>query len=300
MTSVAARIVASVFAVALLLHSPRVSAQNSGATTRQIFASISDDRSSPISDLTPADLIVKEDGKTREILAVEPAAGLLQVVVIVDDDGSGVFRYGLARFAELLQGRAEISMRIIRGQAQELFGFTKDADRWMAGIRLLGVRPPTPGGGQLLEGLADAAADLKRREAQRPVIVALTTGGGEQSPLDGDRVLDGLRDSRASLHVVFAGSPLPKALANKPSELLTGDYDLTHVLGDGPKETGGIRRDVIATQAVLTVVQQIARDLVMQMAITYVRPAGNNPRSLSVSSSRRGVKVVAPTRAPVR
>jgi hypothetical protein len=104
-------------------------------------------------------------------------------------------------------------------------------------------------------------------------------------------------DSNASLHVVYAGSPLPTAPVTRPSDLMQAHYQLEHVIGDGPKESGGVRRDVIATQAVLTTVQQIGRDLVSQLAVSYVGPPGKNgQRNLSVSTSRRGVKITAPTR----
>jgi hypothetical protein len=73
------------------------------------------------------------------------------------------------------------------------------------------------------------------------------------------------------------------------------------VLGDGPKQSGGRRRDVIATQALLTDLQEIATELKAQYAITYLRPPDRNPpQKIQVSVQRRGVTVIAPTRAPVR
>lgn len=214
-----------------------------------------------------------------------------------------MFRYGLIGFAELLQGRAEMSLSVIQGQVQTYFDPTTDAAVWAAGIRRLGVRPSTPGGGQLLEGINEAAKGLTRREARRPVIVALTTGGGEQSTQNADRILESLRQSRAELHVVFAGSSTPTPLTNvsRPSDLLDGTFNLNVVLGDGPKISGGRRRDVIAMQAVLTTVQQIARDLLSESVVTYTRPAMKNPPwKLAISSARGNVKVIAPTLAPLR
>jgi hypothetical protein len=74
---------------------------------------------------------------------------------------------------------------------------------------------------------------------------------------------------------------------------------LSKVIGDGPKESGGIRRDVLTAGLVQTEVQQVAADLLNQYEITYVRPGGGNaPRKLQVSVRRDGASVVAPTRAP--
>lgn len=285
----------------LTLVSAGASAQTAGRPVWRVFINAAGDHDAPVSDLTPADVVVKEDGRTREVLAVEPATGPMQIVVLVDDDGSGVFRYGLEQFAELMRGRASISLRIIRGQVQEMFSFTPDADRWMAGFQQLGIRPSTPGGGQLIEGVFGAARDLARREADRPVIVALTTGSGEQSPRRSDEVLTALRESHASLHVVYATSPRPSAPVTRPSDLLQGDFDLDQVLSDGPKESGGVRRDVIAAGAVRNEVQRIARDLINQIAVTYARPdQWDPPKRIGISTPRRGVKITGPSRAPIR
>jgi hypothetical protein len=85
----------------------------------------------------------------------------------------------------------------------------------------------------------------------------------------------------------------------KPSDLLENNFNLSKVIGDGPKESGGIRRDVLTAGLVQTEVQQVAADLLNQYEVAYARPpAGNAPRKLQVSVRRGGATVVAPTRAP--
>jgi len=262
-----------------------------------------DDRNVPVTDLGAADFVVKEDGKPREVLSVRPATAQLQVVVLVDDNGTGMFRNGLAGLAELLQERAELSLRAVTGQVQTIVDYTTDPRAWIAGISKLGVRPPTPEGGQLLEGVSEAAKQLKLREAPRPVIIALTVGGEEQSTLQARQVLDQLHASRASLHVVFAESPAvrPNLMAARPADLLEGNLNLGRVIGDGPKQSGGRRQDVLATRTVQTAVQAIARGLLAQFEVTYARvQSGGSPQKLEVSVRRPGLKVIAPTRAPVR
>ena len=268
---------------------------------RTVYVSAIDGRGQPVLDLGAGDFTVKEDGRTRQILTVEPATEIVQLAIVVDDNGTGMFRYGLAGLAELLQGRAEISLRAVTGQVLTLFDFTPDARAWMAGLSRLGARPGSPEGGHLLSGISEAARDLRGREARRPVILAVTVGGDEQSSLLARHVLDQLHQSRAALHVVFAESPAvrPGGVAGKPADLLENNFDLSRVLGDGPKQSGGRRRDVLAAQAVQNEIQQVARDLLRQYAVTYARPAGaGTPGSLDVAIARRGVKAVAPSRAP--
>jgi hypothetical protein len=280
---------------------PAAQLETRGATTAlTVFATVNDRQHVPIGNLESADFLVNEDGKDRQVLSAVPAAQPLQIIVLVDDNGTGIFRYGLARFAESMQGRAEMSIRVVTNQVQTVVNFTPDVKVWLAGISRLTVRPATPEGGQLIEGIVTAAADLRKREARRPVILALTVGGSEQSPRVSNDVLNELWRSRSALHVVFAETiARPAPAVTKPSDLLENNFNLSKVIGDGPKESGGIRRDVLTAGLVQTEVQQVATDLLSQYEITYARPVGGNaPRKLQVSVRRSGASVTAPTRAP--
>ena len=98
-----------------------------------------------------------------------------------------------------------------------------------------------------------------------------------------------------------AGSRCGPRPPSRPADLLEGNLNLNQVLGDGPKQSGGRRRDVIATQALLTDLQEIAGELAAQYAVTYARPSeGHGPQKLQVTVPRKGVTVIAPTRAPAR
>jgi hypothetical protein len=296
LTSIAAALVLS----AALEQVATVSAQDTAASIIYVTAADSQDR--PIGGLGVDDFIIKEDGKERQILSVERAEIQPQISVLVDDNGTGVFGFGLVRLAERLQGNAEMSFRTVINQVQLIADFSPDVNVWMAALGRLGVRPGTPEGGQLLEGIFETARDFTRRESRRPVILALTVGGDEQSPRLATQVLNELWKSHAALHVVFVNSPAvrPQRAASRPSDLLEGGFNLGRVLGDGPKETGGRRREVLATGAVLNDVQRVASDLRDQYVIAYARPAAGNPLRLQVTSKRRGVTVIAPTRAPAR
>jgi len=165
-------------AAALALSArPQTSAQTAvhgATTTMSVFVNVSNRSHVPIEDLESADFLIKEDGKDRTVLSAVPAAPPLQIIALVDDNGTGIFRYGLARFAESMQGRAEMAIRVVTNQVQTIVPYTSDVKVWLAGISRLTVRPATPEGGQLIEGIVTAAAELRKREARRPVILALT------------------------------------------------------------------------------------------------------------------------------
>jgi hypothetical protein len=273
----------------------------SSAQTAYVIAL--DGKSQTIIDLTAADFIVKEDGKACLVIAAEVAAAPMEVAILVDDNGTGMFRYGVSNLIQRLQGQAEVTLSVVEGQVRKVVDYTADVNVLLAGAGHLGVRPSTPDGGQLLEGIFEAAKELKGREARRPVIIALTVGGDEHSPLDARYVLDRLHESRAALHVVLATSQSVRTMspATRPGDLLEGNLNLSQVLGDGPKQSGGRRHEIVATAAVMAELQQIANELRNQYVVTYQRPDGaKTPRNLDVSVRRKGVTAIAPTRVPVR
>ncbi|HXT68621.1 MAG TPA: hypothetical protein VN700_02640 [Vicinamibacterales bacterium] len=292
----------SVATVSVVAAAPAGGERQAGAANPMtVFVSVTDRRHVPMDDLVAADFLIKEDGKERQVLSVGRASRPLQVVVLVDDNGTGIFRYGLTGLAELLQGRAELSLAAVTNQVQTIVDFTTSPGAWGQGIAQLGVRPGTPEGGQLIEGIYGAARRFRMREATRPVIVALTVGGDEQSQRLSSQVLDELWKSRAALYVVFAETiARPAKPINKPGDLLDGNFNLSKVIGDGPKESGGRRRDVLTAGLLYTEVQQVARDLLNQYEITYARPIERNqPARLQVLVGRSGAELTAPTRAPL-
>jgi VWFA-related protein len=279
-----------------------VAAQEKPASTNTVFVTAIEESGAPVLDLSASDLTIKEDGKTRDIVKVEVANVPMQVMILVDDNGSGIFRSGVAQFVQQLQGRAEIAISSVVGQTQKLVDYTTKMDALQSAINTLTARPGTPDGGQLLEGIFQAAKDQEKREARRPVIVALTVGGEEHSTLPAHHVLDQLAKSGSALYVIsVATSQLRGRVAvSKPSALLDENLNLGEVLGQGPKQTGGQRVEIVAAPGILLGLQNIATELKNQYAVAYARQTGKGMQRLNVSINRRGVIVRAPSRVSGR
>jgi hypothetical protein len=268
---------------------------------RRVYVSAHDRTGSVIADLTAADVEVKEGGKTREVVSLRPANGPLQIAILVDDNGTGLFRVPVARFVEALLGRAEFSIITVAGQPLKLTPFTPNGDVLREAIMQLNARPSTPDGGQLLAGISDAALDFERRRVARPVILVLTVGGEEHTQLPPQHVLEQLRKSGAALHVVsVVGSQLrPRAQPTRSEDLLNENLGINEVLGDGPKRSGGRREEVPAIAGAVTGLQQLAEALKHQYVIEYALPEGVKPSDrFSVSAKRRDVTLRAPTHIP--
>jgi VWFA-related protein len=255
----------------------------------------------PVTDLTAADFSIKEGGKARDVIRAGPAVAPMHIAILIDDDGTGLFRYGIAKFLDRLLGRAEFALSTVTGQTMKLVDYTASAQALSEALNGLRPRPGTPDGGQLLEGISESARELERRKAARPVIVALTVGGEEHSTLPAHHVLDQLRQSGAALHVVAVkgGGLRTPVAATKPSALLESNLNLSEVLGDGPKQSGGHRDEIVAAAGIATDLEQLAESLKRQYLIEYALPDGVKPSDkITVSVKRSGVTLWAPTRIP--
>jgi VWFA-related protein len=267
--------------------------------------SAADRNAVPVTDLAASEFVLKEGGKTREIVRAQRATTPMHVALIIDDSGTGIFRYAVANFVDqLLGGRVQFAIKRVVSQVQTLVDYTADVERLRQGVARLGVMPETPRGGQVLEGIFEASKEMQRREAERPVIVVLTDTDAEYSTLPAEHVLSQLTQSGSALYVVAVtkaaqSSPLDAgAVPEKPSDLLERSMDVNHVLGDGPKQSGGRRVEIIQTAGSISALQQMGEELSHQYEITYVVPAGEKPyQKLSVTAKRSGVTVRAPSRS---
>jgi len=287
-------------AVATAVCVPIVSAQ---APTKVVYVSALGEDGAPAKDLTAADFTVKENGKVREIVKVEPAPWPIQIALVVDDNGSGIFRAGLGAFVQALQGRAEFSVRSVTGQTLKLLDYTSDMTKVNDAIAKLNARAATNDGGQLLEGINDAARELEQREAKRSAILVFTVGGDEQSTRDSKQVLAQLQKSGAALTVLeFAASAIRQSsTAQTPADLMDNQMNLGEVTGDGTKQSGGRLLRLVATAGFPQGLQQILNDIVGQYAVTYALPASEKPSGkMEVQMKRKGVKIMAPTKVPQR
>ena len=250
--------------------------------TRKVYISATDSKGAPITDLTAAEITVKEGGKDRTVVSLQPAAAPMQVAILVDDAGTGAFQSAVLEFLQKMLGRGQFSISMLTPQALRLVDFTEDVEKLKGALDRLRPRGRLqPDGDQLPEAIADSAKELQRRKAERPVILAMTIAGGILHSVESNNVLKTVRSSGASLNVVY----------------ITG-ADLGQVLGDGPKESGGRIESAAGTgQAIATAVSRIADSLLNQYQLTYTLPDGVKMADrISVTTSRKGINLTSPSR----
>ena len=276
---------------------------------RIIYVTATDRDGLAVTDLQPADFELKADGRKSEIVSVRPAQAPLRIAVIVSDAGTGGFQLGLATFMQKLLGRAQFSLISLIVQPETIVDYASEAAVLKAGLMRLGPRGRQRGA-QLIETI-QAATKHVQRDGTRPVILVTRVGAEATTTLAGNDVREELRRSGAILYVVStvgaeraAPSQARQGISTEQAQLQDTEvsdsaFNLAQVLGDGSRESGGRHEQVISTTLV-PALERVADDLLGQYAISYRLPGGAKPGDkLSVSSKRKGVKLLAPARIPL-
>jgi len=275
--------------------SPRPAAA-SDVRTRDVYVSVLDSKEVAVPGLTAADFMVREDATPREVLRAGPATAPVQLILIVDDSEALTpalqpMREGLTKFVDKLQGHAEIGIVTVGERSTSLVPSTTDVNALKRGINRIFARSGS--GAYLLDGIQEVSQGLQKREATRPVIVAVTMEGVEFSNLQFETVLKALDASGAALHVLSVGMP--------SSSMADEMRNLNAVVAEGTKRSGGRRDQVLAISGIPDALSRVADDLLNQYVVTYGRPDKLiPPEKLQVTVSRPGVTVRARTRIPGR
>jgi hypothetical protein len=265
---------------------------------RTVYVTVTDGKGAAVPDLTAADFTIKEGGKEREVVKAVPATQTMRLAVMAEERllGDGGVRNGLFEFMKRLQPVAEIAFISIGLRNTTIVDYTTDLNAIVAGINGLSLNPPPSS--NVAEGILDIGKAMERAGAPRPVIVVVAVSGGQSGGASANEVLNQLRQSGASMHVVTIASN--EGMAD-PLGSLGDRSNREQVLGDGAKQSGGRRIEVTATVAVPKGLHQIASDLSSQYMIQYALPDGVKPdRRLNVSLKRRGLSMRAPSLIPDR
>ena len=242
------------------------------AIQKAMYVSVVNDAGAPVPDLGPADFTVREDNVAREVLRVEPAADPMQIAVLVDNsaasrDNISHMRQALPAFvAALTDGPAgqknEVTIIAIGERPTVLADYSTNRAALQKGIDRIWALRDT--GAYLMDGITEVCQGFKKREAGRPVIVALTAEGPEFSNRMHDQVIDPLKASGAAFNAIIIGRP--------SSSMSTEARERGLVLDEGTRATGGARIEILAVESLGMKLKQLADQLTHQYKVTYARP----------------------------
>jgi hypothetical protein len=263
-------ILVAILAVAWPALESRLAAQQ--GRQRAFYVGVVNDAGVPVSDLGIKDFVVKEDNVAREILKVEPAVDPMQIAVLVDTgqharDVIAHMRSGLPPFFAALTSGAPGTKNEVAlvgfGERPTIFtDYTVSPAALEKGMSRVWAQQGS--GPYLLDAIVEVSKALKKREAPRPVIVAIAVEGGELSYRHDQETLEALRDSGAAFHTLMIGTPSASMTDEARSRNI--------VLDRGTVETGGFRDQLLASNALPERLKKLADQLTHQYKVTYARP----------------------------
>ena len=242
----------------------------------------------PLTGLGVDAFAVREDGTTREVLRVD--AGDL---ADADRDprrqlaGGAQSHHRNPPRADLVRARASTASARSRSSASPIArpsftDYTTDLKQLDAGIGKVFAMPGS--GATLLDAIVEVSKGLGRREEDRAAMVMLTTENIEFSTRHYQDVLEELKKGGAQMHAVILNTPAGTSLSDEARNRAS-------VLDRGPRESGGTRTDVLASQAFQTKMLELAAILKSQHRVVYARPETLiPPEKIEVSATKPGVE----------
>jgi hypothetical protein len=276
-------LVSAVCVMAFVPMRARPAASARAETERAVSFSAVDGKGVPVADLAAPDLLLKENGKELPVASLKPATGPLQIVVIVDDGGSGTMRPAVARFLAATRGQAQFAIALLTPQPSKLTNFTSDDQSLVGALERIVERGRVQRDEtQLIEAISWATKELRQQKGPRPAIVAMTNSGEPPTSDVGNAILADLKDSGASLNIVhISGVPFGK------------------VMTDGTKQSGGLLLSANSTSGMSDALTRIANNLTHQYVVSYKLPEGSKPSErFELKATRQNITLLAPTRIP--
>jgi hypothetical protein len=140
------------------------------------------------------------------------------------------------------------------------------------------VFPQQDSGTCLLDGIFEVSEGMVKRDAPRPVIVAITTEGPEVSNRSYLQVLDMLGESGAILHIIAVGP-----MSNRST-------DRARVIDEGTVSSGGSYDNLLSSRGLTPRLKQLGTELSQQYLVTYAHPTSLiPPDKVTVSAAKPGL-----------
>jgi hypothetical protein len=248
----------------------------------------------PVTDATPEAISIREDGTRREILRMARATSPFPIAVVVDNSQAMApaiadLRKALATFLKTVDGLGPVAIFTVAERPTILQEYSTDPAALLEAAGRLFHAPGS--GATLLDTLSDVARGLGKRESDRAAIVVVTGEHTEYGNLHYANVLDRLRESEAMMYAIVLVNPNGSIATDEARNRAT-------VLDRGPRESGGMRIDVLTSMAVEAQLKVFGEMLKSQYRVTYARPeALIRPERVQVSSAKAGLEAYG---APAR
>lgn len=259
---------------------------------RTVTVTATDAKGTPVRGLTAADVVVLEDGVAREVVELELDSRPLTLAILVDNSEPMATHFRLivadavAQFLSRLPAGTRFAVWTTGDRPVKVADFGSDP---IQAAKALKRAFPT-GGNTLLDALVEASQDLRKREGERSVVVAVTGAGIGFSNYERNQVVDKAKAGGAQFHAVqFEESGPPELRGQDEGQVGRQEYDM--VLSRLTAETGGSSQHPLAATGVGKALEAVSAELAAQYRLSYRSLPGGKARKLKVEVARPEVKV---------
>ena len=279
---------------ALLLSAALLTLSSAGPAAAQsseltLFATVVDAAGKPVPGLGVEAFTVREDGRAREVLRVSRATQPMDLAVLVDNSQAASsaindLRKALVPFVKRLASAGhQVALVGLADRPTIITDYTSNATLLEKGVARLFAQPGS--GTTLLDAIRETSRGLQKRDAERRVMLAITTEGTDFSTPNYQTALDAIEDSHAAFFAMVLTQP-------GGADLRTEEARNRGILLDrGPESSGGRREHLLSSMALAGELEAFATELENQYQVVYARPAALvPPEKIDVAVSRPGLK----------
>ncbi|HVO11589.1 MAG TPA: VWA domain-containing protein [Vicinamibacteria bacterium] len=283
--------------LALFLAAQAPPVAEPGTEVRALTVSFLDSKDGEVAELSPSDVALSENGVAREIISFKRDSRPLSVVVLVDSSAGlgSAFRLNVVDAVSGFVSRLPLGTRYTLWTTGErptkILDFTEDKEAAARALRMVAPQ----GGNYMLDGLAEASADLKKlaREGDRTAVVAVTASGRELSYRDKFRAVEDAQNNAD----LFLSVEMDEGASDD-------DFDsranLSYVLDRLAVSSGGRYLVVISAMGADTGLRKLSTVLRAGYRIAYATVPDLKRRKLELKVARPGTKVLVPAPTPPR
>jgi hypothetical protein len=301
-------------ALALASFVPHMcAAQN---TERHVYVTVLDTKDgTPVTGLTAEHFAVREGGRDRDIVRVQPLDTPMHVAVVLDTSFGPelpieAFRSAVGDFVERLAAFHHVALYTIAERPARVTPFTRDTSQLRAAVAAMFARPESRT--YLIDAIDLVLSDLKPLEPARPVIVAFTTENVEASNLTAAAVMKQLIARFTAFHAVtFAtakagasagmvrdgGAAGIPARSQQLGRLVTegeGERERNRLLDQGTKVAAGSLQRIVSVTALNPPLLRLASEFAYSYRVTFAGPPPDRPlKDLQIGLLVEGVTVRA-------
>jgi len=266
--------------LALTVAAPAAEAANDGA--RSVTVAVYTRDASPVEDLEPDELSIKEDGKTQVVLGLDRDRRPLDVALIVDSSAAlgPLYRRDLVdaamSFRRAVPEEARVAIWTSGGAPSKIVDFEADDEAADRALKMVAAG----GKNYTLDTIIAASRDLRGERAARRVLAIVTNTDVEASRTLIQRTFKVVGRTHVTPMVILL------KVGGRPAQTWDSET-LFEKMGEG---YGGTYEEILTPMAAQKRLGQIATDLGSQYQVRYTSGA-DEPTFPEVKVKRKDVEV---------